>query len=157
MSFSFDPTLTSSRDEVRFLIQDTVDAGHLFEDETIDALLLSNGDSIIETLKVLAQTLWTQYLQKADVAEVDDVRIEYRNKANQMKAYYEELKKQAKLAKMKTIAPIYFGGIDRAKFDSVREDSSVVKPEFTKGSIFFNEDFPELTPVDEPIYERDWH
>lgn len=157
MSFSFDPSLASKRDEVRFLIQDTTDSGHLFEDETIDALLLSNGDNVLETLAVLAQTLWTQYLQKADVAEVDDVRIEYRNKANQMKDFYDDVKKRSKMAKLNGKTPIYFGGINRAKFDQVREDSSVVKPEFTKGNIFFNEDFPELTPVDEPLYERDWY
>jgi len=43
MSFSFDITLAQDSDVVRFHIGDTSEDGHYIEDETIDALVASEG------------------------------------------------------------------------------------------------------------------
>lgn len=43
MSFSYDPALDTDLDLVRFAISDTVSATALFPDETISALLVSEG------------------------------------------------------------------------------------------------------------------
>jgi hypothetical protein len=152
MAFTFNPDLSDTVSQVRFLIQDVTEAAPYFQDETISALLLTNNNRVLDAAKCLAQALWTQYLHKADVAEVDDVRIEYRDKANQFKMLYEELSKQATIARSSGVLPIFFGGIDRAQFDNTRNDQSTVKPSFTKGGIQFDKQSPELYPVDEERY-----
>ena len=152
MAFTFNPDLSDPVSQVRFLIQDVNTPGEYFQDETIEALLLTNRDRVLDTARDLAQAMWTQYLQRADVSEVDDVRIEYRDKAAQYKELYEELSKQAIVARKSGVLPIFFGGIDRAQFNHTRNDQSTVKPSFTKGGIQFDKYYPELYPVDRERY-----
>lgn len=152
MAFTFNPDLSDTISQTRFIIQDTSSPGEYFQDETISALLLTNNDRPLDAAKSLAQAMWTQYLQKADVAEVDDVRIEFRDKANQFKQLFDELSKQALIARSTGVLPIFFGGIDRAQFNKTRNDQTVVKPSFTKGQPQFDKNFPELYPVDEATY-----
>lgn len=45
MSFSYSNALASNTDWVRFILADTVDAGHLLEDEEIAAMLASQKDN----------------------------------------------------------------------------------------------------------------
>lgn len=152
MAFTFNPDLSDTISQTRFIIQDTQTPGEYFQDETISALLLTNNDRPLDAAKSLTQALWTQYLQKADVAEVDDVRIEYKDKANQFKQLFDELSKQALIARSTGVLPIFFGGIDRTQFNKTRNDQTVVKPSFTKGRPQFDKNFPELYPVDEETY-----
>lgn len=152
MSFTYDPSLGDNISKARFLIQDTNELAPYFQDETISALLATNGDSPLKVAKALAQALWTQYLQRADVAEVDDVRLDYKDKANQFKILYEELSKQVFTESSSGVVPMYFGGINRAAFNSNRNNQTLVKPAFTKGGEFFDKYNPELYPVDEEKY-----
>lgn len=46
MTFSYNNALTDDLDRVRFLLADTVDAGHVFEDEEIEALLATAADPV---------------------------------------------------------------------------------------------------------------
>lgn len=152
MAFTFNPDLSDTISQTRFIIQDTQTPGEYFQDETISALLISNNNSPLKAAKTLAQALWTQYLQRADVAEVDDVRLDYKDKANQFKILYEELSKQVFTESSSGVVPMYFGGINRAAFNSNRNNQTLVKPAFTKGSKFFDKYNPELYPVDEEKY-----
>jgi hypothetical protein len=50
VTFSFNPSLPTNRDKVRLRLGDTNAEQKIFEDETIDALLVSNGQSVGKTL-----------------------------------------------------------------------------------------------------------
>ena len=147
MSFTYDPNLTDKVSQVRFYIQDTFEPS-LFQDEELQYLLTANGDDVLLASTEAAYRLWVQYLHLADVSEVDNVRIEYRDKAEQFKELYEDFKKKSVTSKVKSI---YFGGISKDRFNAVREDSSLVNPEFTKGGIYNDDCNQELTPVDSCI------
>lgn len=145
MSYSYDPNLTDKVSQVRFYIQDHQEPA-LFADEELQYLLTANGDDVLLASTEAAYRLWVQYLHLADVSEVDNVRIEHRDKAEQFKELYEDFKKKSVTSKVKSI---FFGGIDKVAFNANREDSSLVNPEFTKGGIYNDDCNQELTPVDD--------
>jgi hypothetical protein len=152
MAFSYNPDLSDKVSEVRFTIQDVYETTAFFPDETIIALLDANGNDTLKVAATLAKALWVKYIQLSDVAEVDDIRVEYKEKATQFRQLFDELTKQSLIARSSGVLPIFFGGIDRAQFDNTRNDSTTVKPSFTKGGIQFDKQFPELYPVDEERY-----
>ena len=154
MSFSYDISLSDLISQVRFNLDDTNPDDYAFEDETIDYLLTANNDDVLEVTLQAAYSLWMKYSKEATKAEVDGVRIEYGQKAQIFEKIYNELKDKAKKSKYKKGVPFYFGGINRQEFNNNRENSNLVKPDFTKGSTEFNSRFPQSTPVDEDDYWR---
>lgn len=154
MTFSYDPSLADDISKVRDTIRDTVEAFADFPDETLQAYLDVTG-SVSGASAQAAWRLYLDYAKAADVAEADDIRIENKTKSDTFKEIYEELKQEAQKDKAKASgkAPMFFGGLDRSTFNSNREDSTLVNPDFTKDSIFFNKKFPETTPLD---YEECW-
>jgi len=114
MSFSYDPTLADDVSKVRFQIQDTIEAGHYLEDEEISFLLVDNGN-VYGAAADAAEALYARFSQASTVAEVDDIRLEYRERAE---AYYNLAKKLRAKATTKnnTVAPIFIGGANRKQF-----------------------------------------
>lgn len=113
MSFTYDNTLSGDRDKVRFYLQDTVDAGHYFEDEELD-FLLSDNTSVIKTVADAALILFNQFAQALSVAEVDDVRIETKDRMKYYEKVYNEFKKKSD--RSTSVLPIIIGGDDRLEF-----------------------------------------
>lgn len=66
MTFSYSATLSSSLYRIRFMISDTVDSGHLFEDEEISALFAVIGIETF-TAAALADTLGARFSKRSDV------------------------------------------------------------------------------------------
>ena len=67
MTFSYDATLSTDKDKVRMLIGDKTDAGHLFENEEIVALLATIPDVNLCAAYLLDSTA-ASYARKADKA-----------------------------------------------------------------------------------------
>lgn len=114
MSFSYDPSMSDDVSKVRFLIQDTIPIGYFFEDEEL-TFLISENTSIYGAAAEAALALYNRFVQASTVAEVDDIRLEYRDRAKYYGEVYDELKQKA-TTKNYTVAPIFIGGADRKKF-----------------------------------------
>lgn len=114
MSFSYDPSLSDDISKVRFLVQDKVEMGRYLEDEEIQFLIAENA-TIHGAAAEAALAIYNQLLQASTVAEVDDIRIETRDRAKFYKNVYDELKNKAS-TKNFTLAPIFIGGADRKQY-----------------------------------------
>lgn len=121
MSFSYDINLADNISQVRFYLNDTIELGAYFQDEELSFLLSQNNSSVPAATAEAAFRLWTQFTSQATVAEIDDIRVENRDKAKWFKHVYEEFKEKA--LKNKT-APIIIGGGDRDAFIERNEGRS---------------------------------
>lgn len=86
MTFTYDNTLDTAKDEVRFAIGDTYTPHHLVEDEEIEAMLAKNGDDVYVTAYKIAQHLSAKFAREADFA-MDEQSV----KLSQKSAQYEKL------------------------------------------------------------------
>lgn len=149
MAFTYDPTLADTISQVRFIIQDKDPDYYDFEDEELQYLLDSNNDNTYKAATEAVHRLYVKFTKLASSAEVDDSVIEYQNKSEEFRILYENLKDITNKKSLTNTVPVCFTGQDVSDFNSVREDSTKVDPDFTKGSVEFNTTFPELTPVNE--------
>lgn len=149
MSFTYDPSLADDVSLVRFYLDDTLESYHDFHDSELQFLIDANGSPLAAAAEA-ALRLYTRIVKSPTVSEVDDTRVEFRNKAESIYGLYKTLLKRVKEEKMKnaTQAPMYFGGINKASFDANRNDSSLTPPDFTKGVVRFNRRHPQSTPID---------
>jgi len=83
-SYSGDPG-SSTRDEVRFLIQDTDTADQLLSDEEITYVITESGGSIYQAAHDAAYAVASQFSRKAQSKSVGDMSISYADRA---KAYF---------------------------------------------------------------------
>lgn len=141
MAFTYDPTLADPLSQVRFLIQDTVEAGADFSDEEITFFLTRYENDINKVAADLAYGLYVKYSKQADIEQVGKIRLEYVNRATAMKRLYESLKKQAALGSKQGL--IFFGGIDKTQYQTTRDDPTTTKPLFRKDGIFFDPCYPD--------------
>lgn len=79
MSFTYDPNLSTLRDVARRRLGDTVDAGHVFENEEIDGMLARYP--LNEALAQLAESIAYKYASKADEMSEGDERRVYRSRS----------------------------------------------------------------------------
>lgn len=140
MAFTYDPTLADAISRVRNMVQDTVEVVADFQDEELQYFLTANGDSEIKAAREAAFRLYVKYSKMADVQQVAKVRLEYFNRAQAMKDLWDAMAKDVATRSGK--AMIYFGGLNRDNFNTNRNDASVTKPDFTKGTVFNDPDQP---------------
>ena len=144
MSFDYDIGLADNISKVRSLIDDTDSEAFEFPNETIQAYLDGNLDNIYKTAANCCKVLSVRYMKFADVAEVDDIRLEFKNKAE---AFSQLSKDYFEVGNSKTtiLRPyMHFGGVSKDNFEAIRESESYVKPKFTKNTIFHDPCVPEL-------------
>lgn len=160
MTFTYDPTLSDDISKVRDLVGDIEADYPEFQDETLQAYLDMSNGNVLDAAVQASFRLYVNYAKMADVSEVDNTRTENRNKSKAFENIYKELKVQSAKAKALNSGkpPIYFGGIDKARFNANREDSTLTPNDFTKDSIYFDRRFPELTEVGNtpPIYTDEY-
>ena len=87
-TYSGDPT-TSTRNKVRFLINDTLAATQLFSDEELDYLIGEWGTNVYEISRAACETLISRFVRLADTTSksVGDISVSesYTAKAQQYK------------------------------------------------------------------------
>lgn len=115
--YSGDPS-TSSKDAVRFLMQDTNDEDVLLQDEEIDWLLTQHGDVGAAAVAGLT-TLANRYASMAIAEkEVGDLRIKYADRSAALRAQAEQVSNS-----VVTVAPVpvmtgsTFSGRESARSD----------------------------------------
>lgn len=151
MAFTYDPNLGDPISQVRNYVGDTEAEYAQFQDEEIQFFLDVNNGSVVGAASEAVFRLYVAYSQRSEEAEVDDVRVRYGNIADNLFKVYNALKEKTRKDKLlkSSTAPIFFGGLDKSKFDANREDSTVTPPDFTKGVPHFNRRHPSLTDLDD--------
>ena len=128
MSFSYDSSLGSDIDKVRFLLQDNVASTADLEDEEITFLLASYG-SVSAAALAGARTLHGKYSKLVD-RMVGDMRIWYGMKA---RAWLQTIRQLESNANALSPIEVYVGGIDHDEELSDRQNESLSQPRFRVG------------------------
>jgi len=114
MAFNYD--ITTDRGKVRLLIGDTVDAGHQFEDDEIDAFLTMASGSIL-IAAAYALEAWASALSDSLTSEkIGDYAYTKKNAANKM-AQAMEYKKQDAEKPYLTWAEMDLSGVEDTTID----------------------------------------
>lgn len=121
MTWSYDSTLATDRDKVRFEIQDTEESDQLFSDEEIDARLTSMG-SVPATVLDLAKKLMMKF------ARLVDVTVGKVSEANSQRyAAYKDLVTRLEQENAAYCLPS-FGGTSVSNNETLDADTGLVQP-----------------------------
>lgn len=133
MAYSYNPSLSDDVSKLRFLLDDTVEEFAEFQDEELQALIDIQG-SVEQAALVALKKMILQLSKMATVAQIDDLKVEYRDKAEALQLVYDSILADVKnsMKKMKT-TPLFIGGVDKNRFLNNREDNSVVQAMFRRG------------------------
>ncbi len=119
MTWTYDPTLATDRDKVRFGIQDTEEGDPLFADEEIAATMTA-VTSVDNTILSLAKKLLLKYARQVDtsVGRVSE-------SASQRYAAMKEI--VSRLEGELTLAMPEFGGVSNSENDALDQDTDLVQ------------------------------
>jgi hypothetical protein len=113
-TYSGDPT-TSTRNKVRFLINDTVTADALFSDEELDYLITEWGTNVYEICRAACETLVSRFSRLADSTSksVGDISVSesYTAKSKQ----YQDLANSFLNRKLRKAPPTMWANTDALK------------------------------------------
>lgn len=138
-TYSYTAPTVDSRDEVRFMIQDTDDSDWQFSDEEIDYVMSAVGTGISAAI-FLAKRLMAKYARFVDTS-VGQVR----ESASQRVAQYKQIVDDLQQSQTEQALPT-FGGVDAQAVLSASMDESQVQPSFTRGQ--FDNPYAVGTPTD---------
>lgn len=122
MSWSYDPTMPTNMDKVRFLIQDTNTLDQLLEDEEIN-FMLSDYPNYKMAAANCADVLSSKFAGIADSKTIDNLSLSFQNKSQKYAALANRLRMQAS----KFLLP-YAGGISKNDKQRNEDDPDRVKP-----------------------------
>lgn len=143
MTFSYNPTLPSNRDWIRFRLADTSSGTQRLSDEEIDGILTYHGGNRYRAAIACSLAIGAIYGTAVD-KQVGRFKIS----ASKKRTYYvDELPKLLEM-EMATQAVPYAGGISKSDKQTNEEDTDRVKPFFTRGM----DDFP-TNPIEAPPSE----
>ncbi len=119
--FTFDPTLSSLRDQIRLRLADTDASASVFADETIDAMLAMY--SYDEACAQLAESAGAEFARKASIIDNGPLRYEYQERS----AFFTNLAKSVRsLAMPAPGSPPFtgatFGSFELPSLDRYRTD-----------------------------------
>jgi hypothetical protein len=127
MAATYDSTLSTDKDKVRFYIQDTDTANAQMQDEEITAMISLHG-SYKEAAIVCCETLAMGYAGQDDSRKIGNMTLS--NFFAKSKRYL-ELAKILKARFSNVITP-YAGGISVSGKETYAEDSDIVQPAFKR-------------------------
>jgi hypothetical protein len=126
MAWTYDNTLPSAKDQVRYLIQDTDTAEQLAQDEEISFALSQNGQNVYGAAADCCNALSLGFARRFSFNDklIDD------NKARAEK-YAEMAKDFRAQAKTKRVPNIFAGGLSKSEKQARASDTDAVQPSFT--------------------------
>lgn len=127
MSWTYDPTLATPLDVVRFEIQDTESTDPLFSNEEITATLTANASGIPQTVLVLVKKLMMRFARLVDTTVG---RVSESN--NQRYLAYKDL---AYRLEATVLCLPSFGGTEVAKNTTLDADTSMEQPQTSIGDM----------------------
>ena len=127
MAATYDPTMTHTRDKVRFLIQDTIVASAILQDEEIDFMLTEYPNYKMAAANC-ADVISSKMASAAQERTIGNLKLVYADKAKK----YAELANRLRMQASKVVLP-YAGGISKADKDTINQDTDRVEPSFRRG------------------------
>lgn len=134
---------SSTRDQLRFLIQDTDIQDQLLSDGELDYLLTSEGSALSAAARA-AEILVARFSKEMD-EKVGGVSVNFSQRAESYRKLMADLKRRIAL---KSAMP-YAGGISQSDKDARATDDDRVQPAFTIGM----DDLPQTSLDREEIGE----
>lgn len=122
MTWSYDPTLATTRDKVRFEIQDTESLDPLFSNEEIDAKITLIGENVTAVALDLARKLMMKFARLVDVT-VGKVSEANSQRFQAYKAIVDKLAADATALCIPS-----FGGVNVSANEALDADTSLVQP-----------------------------
>lgn len=149
MSFTYDETLTAQRDRVRFYIGDTVELGHVVEDEEIDGLLAQDSNEFrVGCLIATSQAAKAaRALNAASERQVGRLRLsELRDEVQRWKDVCAMLEEQGgSIIPAAQIAGVTVVGTTKTEQETLDEDDDYKGKRFEGGKFPVSEvDIPEV-------------
>lgn len=129
MTATYNPSLSTTRDWVRFRLQDTVVSpatAALFSDEELDALLTENGQSIYKTAYDAARALAARFRHLASIS-VGDTSVTFTDQAAGYAAMAAEF--QTHIG-----GTPFTGGVSHADVTGRQDDTDRVAPFFERSA-----------------------
>jgi len=142
VTWTYDTSLGTTRDEVRLLIGDTDTTAQLFSDEEIAAVLASAG-GVRAAAAELALNLSARYARKADVGS-GPLSVSWSQVSKQFAELAARLRSTGTGA---SIPVIVVGGSSRAQQQRMRSDTDLIQPDIRRGR--FTSHQPDDDVVDE--------
>lgn len=137
MTWSYNPLLASTLDQVRFKIGDTDTNDQLLSDEEINALLTACSDSVLCAAYRAARGLAAKFSRYVD-QKVDRITVNLKDKAKAFTELADELYNDLALQG----ADVYAGGLSQAEKQADAEDENLVQPRFRRD---MDADYLEIT------------
>jgi len=134
MAATYDPTMTTDKDKVRFLIQDTVVASAMLQDEEI-AFMLTLYPSFRLAAANCADICSSKFASMAESKTIGNLSLSYGDKSKK----YAQLANSLRMQASKVIMP-YAGGISQSDKQTIEEDQDRVDPSFRRNQM--NEKLP---------------
>jgi hypothetical protein len=122
VTWTYDPTLATDLDKVRFEIQDTETSDQLFSNEEITATLTATGGVAATSLKLVKKLM----LKFARMVDTQVGRV--KESASQRYAAYKDIADKLEAEAAAYCIPS-FGGTSIAANDALDADTSLVQPE----------------------------
>lgn len=142
MTWSYDDTLATDKDKVRFFIGDIDTNDKLISDEGIEAMIEAFGN-LYDAAAAIADSIAGQFARSSSLS-IDGFSIRSSERANEFRALAASLRRQGQAAAGGLGAP-FVGGVSRSEMESVNADTDRVQPAFREG-LFDN---PALAPETE--------
>lgn len=126
MAATYDPSLTTPKDKVRFLIQDTNIATAMLQDEEINFVLTDYPNYKLAAC-VCAETLSLKFASMPQEKKIGNLSLTYGDRAKK----YSDLANKLRAQASKVLLP-YAGGISKADKNITNNDDDRVKPTFSR-------------------------
>jgi len=126
MAATYNPAMPTTRDKVRFLIQDTVVASAMLQDEEIDFMLTEYPNYKLAAANC-ADVLSSKFSGMAEEKTIGNLKLTYRDKSKK----YADLANRLRMQASKVVLP-YAGGISQTDKESIEDDDDRVKPAFSR-------------------------
>ena len=140
MAATYDASLPTAKDRVRFLIQDTNVASAMLQDEEI-TFMLTEYPNYRLAAAACAEALSLKFAGMPQEKKIGNLSLFYGDQAKK----YSELASKLRTQASKILLP-YAGGISKADKNAINNDSDRVKPAFKHD--MQDQKLPSIMPID---------
>ena len=127
MAATYNPAMPAKLDKVRFLVQDTVVATAMLQDEEIN-FMLSEYPNYKMAAANCADILSSKFAGMAEEKKIGNMTLVYRDKSKK----YADLANRLRMQASKVVLP-YAGGISQNDKEAIEDDTDRVQPSFRRG------------------------
>lgn len=124
MTWSYDDSLPTDRDKVRFRIGDTDSEEELLSNETLDALLVIRNDVVLASIDAV-QAILAKFAR-----EIDRQALGLGGPRSQKTTHYENLLKVLRAEADKGSTGVFYGGATIAAKNAALADTTRPRPPF---------------------------